>query len=507
MSLQASEDQLRRLAVKAQQADEAMLLRQGQIALRYGGEELAPSALCCLALDNPLRRLCIAIYRSPWFDRCVLLLILANTCILALADPLVRVCLQPCARYCSPSHALAAQDEAQTSARARVVEWGDLVINVLFTVELLIKFVAKGVVRYKTAFMRDAWNRFDFVIVLLGCVVALPLASLPSRAHCNTRQTPLQLAALCVADAVRRLLRERVGAARAARAQSAQDAQQRRWCARPAGAVPRCRPAAHPLTAGLRILVKALLDSAPSLANVVLLQGFIFFIYAVIGMQFFGGKLRQQCLAPDTGAVLDEEDRCATHGMGLTCPTGYVCSARDLNGSLLENPESGLLAFDNVLLSLLTIFSSVSLEGWWDVMHLVRAAAALATAPAPWLTRGAAAGVGQQPRRRLRGHLLHQPHRAGILLRAQPRHRRHLRRAPSVLQGAGRAAATARPASPACSPRDGAAHRSWRRGSGCGARWTGGASTTPNRARGRCAAAACLTSLTKTAAVSSTPTS
>ena len=40
-----------------------------------------------LALNNPFRKACIAVVESPLFETAVLLLIVANTIVLALMDP------------------------------------------------------------------------------------------------------------------------------------------------------------------------------------------------------------------------------------------------------------------------------------------------------------------------------------------------------------------------------------------------------------------------------------
>ena len=47
--------------------------------------------------------------------------------------------------------------------------------------------------------------------------------------------------------------------------------------------------------AGIRILVTLLLDTLPMLGNVLLLSFLIFFVFGIIGVQLWQGKLRNRC--------------------------------------------------------------------------------------------------------------------------------------------------------------------------------------------------------------------
>ena len=49
----------------------------------------------------------------------------------------------------------------------------------------------------------------------------------------------------------------------------------------------------------MRILVMLLLDTLPMLGNVLLLCGFVFFIFGIIGVQLWAGMLRQRCFFPE----------------------------------------------------------------------------------------------------------------------------------------------------------------------------------------------------------------
>lgn len=55
-----------------------------------------------------------------------------------------------------------------------------------------------------------------------------------------------------------------------------------------------------PSFAGMRILVTLLLDTLPMLGNVLLLCFFVFFIFGIVGVQLWVGRLRNRCFVEDT---------------------------------------------------------------------------------------------------------------------------------------------------------------------------------------------------------------
>jgi len=59
-----------------------------------------------------------------------------------------------------------------------------------------------------------------------------------------------------------------------------------------------CENLIHPFVftcAGLRDLVSILLDTLPMLGNVLILYMFVIHIFGVIGVQLWGGELRNRC--------------------------------------------------------------------------------------------------------------------------------------------------------------------------------------------------------------------
>jgi len=144
------------------------------------------------------------------------------------------------------------------------INWGNHLVLLIFIVEAAIKIYA--VSPTVSNYFRDGWNVFDFTIILLALIPATGELAMLAR--------------------VARLLR----------------------VLRLISAIPE-----------LRLIVATLMKSIPSMGNIMLLMGVIFYIYAVAGQQLF-----------------HEHD-----------------------------PKH----WDNLGISLLTLFRIVTLEDWTDVMY------------------------------------------------------------------------------------------------------------------------------------------
>lgn len=70
------------------------------------------------------------------------------------------------------------------------------------------------------------------------------------------------------------------------------------------------------------------------------------------------GLLKYRCLKIDSGYYDDLGIVCGAY----ECPQGYSCA------HVLDNPNYGVTNFDNILISLVTIFQIITLEGWTSVM-------------------------------------------------------------------------------------------------------------------------------------------
>ena len=70
-----------------------------------------------------------------------------------------------------------------------------------------------------------------------------------------------------------------------------------------------------------------------------------------------------------SGAVsFEDPNPCSSVGVGYQCDSsaGQVC----LGG--WKGPNHGITNFDNIGLACLTVFQCITLEGWTDVMYMVR---------------------------------------------------------------------------------------------------------------------------------------
>ena len=111
---------------------------------KYAARSYADVSLCWCTVTNPIRQRVISIVLNPWFDRFILMTILANCIFLALDDP----------------------GEEQTAD-----QWiAELVFLVLFTLEMLLKVLAMGFCLKPHSYLRDPWNILDFIVVCVGWI-------------------------------------------------------------------------------------------------------------------------------------------------------------------------------------------------------------------------------------------------------------------------------------------------------------------------------------------------
>lgn len=257
-----------------------------------------------LACWRSLRLRCIAIVEHKLFDRIVLVCIVLNSAFLTATDPL---------------------DTDPDSARNILLDKTDLIFQIIFTIEMILKHVALWPFRgtpERPAYWSNPWNALDGVLVLIGCTAFMPFVSDSSNL-----------------TAVRtfRILRP----------------------LRTLNSMP-----------GLKALVNSLLASLPQLVNVLILCLFIFFIYGIIAVQLFMGKLHQRCYldgeeVPTSPLLLcnmdvmdpseaDSYRQCDTAG-------GEVCTVHH------EGVNRGVTHFDNLLSAFLAIFQIITLEGWSEI--------------------------------------------------------------------------------------------------------------------------------------------
>ncbi len=123
----------------------------------------------------------------------------------------------------------------------------------VFTAEMALKIVAQGFVLNRGAYLRDVWNWLDFTVVVSGWVASVLARELSGDSN--------DLSAISALRAIRVL--------------------------RPLRTINR--------VPGMKVLVRSLLGAIPAMASVLLLCGFIFLVFGIIGVQLFAGALHDRC--------------------------------------------------------------------------------------------------------------------------------------------------------------------------------------------------------------------
>jgi len=107
------------------------------------------SSLWVFKHDMPCRIVFYNIIKHPAFDQFILVIIVAGSILLAWETPLWD----------------------PTSTQYTVVNYINLVFNGIFIAEMLTKIVALGFVLHEGAYLRNAWNVLDFLIVIISVIL------------------------------------------------------------------------------------------------------------------------------------------------------------------------------------------------------------------------------------------------------------------------------------------------------------------------------------------------
>jgi Ca2+-binding EF-hand superfamily protein len=287
---------------------------------------------CCLHRESKLRRRAASLVTHPRFDKVVMALIFLNSVALAASDPTTI-----------------------GGARNDLLWYFEVAFNGCFLVEFCSKVVAFGFWGKAPAYLSDNWNRLDFLCVVLSVPSLLAVVGVELLDFNGAAVRTLRV--LKVLRTIR----------------------------------------SHE---GMRTLVTSLLRAMPLLLNVVYLLGFIFFIFGIMGVQFFAGIMHHRCYQVAVSGPSMGKPVCTASGLGVqepvaeggtvrlcditggygrSCPAGYSCHLLDPcdKATLAEAPNSGFTQFDNIGYSFLTIFQSITLEGWSDIMYWTNEATGL----------------------------------------------------------------------------------------------------------------------------------
>ncbi|XP_057213136.1 voltage-dependent L-type calcium channel subunit alpha-1D isoform X3 [Triplophysa rosa] len=266
-----------------------------------------PRALFCLTLSNPVRRACINLVEWKPFDIFILLSIFANCVALAIYIPFPE------------------DDSNSTNSDLETVEYAFLII---FTIETFLKIIAYGLVMHQNSYVRNGWNMLDFVIVIVGLFSVVLELLTKDRDLSGGKPGGFDVKALRAFRVLRPL--------------------------RLVSGVP-----------SLQVVLNSIIKAMVPLLHIALLVLFVIIIYAVIGLELFIGKMHATCYLNGTRTFAEEEPTpCSLSGHGRHCPfNGTVC--RDG----WHGPNNGITNFDNFLFAMLTVFQSITMEGWTDVLY------------------------------------------------------------------------------------------------------------------------------------------
>ena len=214
------------------------------------------------------------------------------------------------------------------TSKAAFIDTCEWVFLGIFTLEMLIKILAYGFLLHKGAYLRDAWCQMDFVVVSLAWLPIL----YPDFGNYSALR------------AVRAL--------------------------RPLRALKRLP--------GMPVLIKGILMVMPKLATVLLLCGFIFLIFGIVGLELFKGALHYRCALPDSsaGRMLKgaKLDNLVGGDTGIICnPADTTRCEQSMPGSTCtffeENPLHDMESFDSIPMTLVQLMQSVTFDEWATPMY------------------------------------------------------------------------------------------------------------------------------------------
>ncbi|XP_077637458.1 sodium channel protein type 5 subunit alpha-like [Lonchura striata] len=223
------------------------------------------------------------------------------------------------------------------------VYWTEHVFTFIYTIEILIKVVARGFVWSEFTFLRDPWNCLDFFIIIVMYITAFH--SVGNVSILRTFRVLRTLKAISV--------------------------------------IP-----------GLKVIVNSLVESVKKLLDVLILTVFCLSVFALIGLQLFIGNLQAKCvlnvthyddslckdpkihLPSDTGKCfyflplhnlylcyrLEDSSEILLCGYSADprkgCPENYTCE------KIGNNPDFGYTSFDHFGWAFLSVFRLMTQDYW-----------------------------------------------------------------------------------------------------------------------------------------------
>ncbi|XP_056390863.1 sodium channel protein type 2 subunit alpha-like isoform X2 [Hyla sarda] len=270
-----------------------IVLNRGKAISRFS----ATSALYILTPFNPIRKAAIKILVHSLFSMFIMCTILTNCVFMTMSNP---------------------------PEWAKNVEY---MFTGIYTLESLIKILARGFCLDKFTFLRDPWNWLDFSVILLAYITEF--VNLGNVSALRTFRVLRALKTISV--------------------------------------IP-----------GLKTIVGALIQSVKKLSDVMILTVFCLSVFALIGLQLFMGHLRNKCVYLPNGlpenisieeyvknesVVYKERGQkdpllCGNSSDSGQCPDSYLCK------KVGRNPDYGYTSFDSFGWAFLSLFRLMTQDSW-----------------------------------------------------------------------------------------------------------------------------------------------
>ena len=187
----------------------------------------------------------------------------------------------------------------------------ELFFLISYSIEMILKILGNGFIINKTSYLRNNWNKLDFLIVLSSYFTFFLDSSI------------------------------NFGGFRAIR------------ILRPLRTISSIR--------NLRVVLVTLFKALPLLTDTLVILIFFFIVYAIAGQNLFSGQLKKRCIFAELGVFETSDEICGER----ICPDNFIC------GKLLQNPNWGYTNFDNFMYAFLQIFQCITLEGWSETSDFI----------------------------------------------------------------------------------------------------------------------------------------
>ena len=196
---------------------------------------------------------------------------------------------------------------------------------IFYTIEMLLKIMALGLIWNKNSYFRSGWSWLDMSIVRVGFLPYI-LSTDSNSFGVSVLRTLRVLRPLKTISTLKNLM----------------------------------------------MIIMTLFSSFPYILNTLLILFFFLLMYAIVGTQLLMGTLKRRCINKFTGLMIPQTDIQDPSYNGVMCGA-LSCPDSDNNicSKLMQNPNSNITNFDNFLWSLLMMIQEITLENWSYNMYYV----------------------------------------------------------------------------------------------------------------------------------------